>query len=185
MLTIKSQKGFVGVLVLFIAAAIIGYVSYKSIIQVGDNPQTEGFKKQIGKAEDLARGAAERARRIEGELSGAGGEARPVNEDKINVTLKIISENNSNKYFKKAGGGISVLDLMKLIGEEDGLNFKYQDSGLGVFIEEINGVKNNSSDNVYWMFYVNGKMAAVGASDYKLSNNDIVEWRYEGAPNLW
>lgn len=172
-------------MVLLIATAIIGYFSYNSLIQAGDNPRTEGFKKQIDKAEDLAKIAAGRVRRIEGEMSDYGGEARPGKENKINVALKITLENNSSEYSRKVDSGVSVFNLMKSISEEEDFNFKYQDSNLGAFIEEINGVKNNSSDKVYWMFYVNGKMAEVGVSNYKLSDNDIVEWRYEGAPDLW
>lgn len=52
-----------------------------------------------------------------------------------------------------------------------------QDSSIGVFVISINGVA-NSSDH-YWMFYVNGELAPVGADEYKTKNTDKIEWRYE------
>lgn len=48
------------------------------------------------------------------------------------------------------------------------------------FIEAINGVE-NGEDNRYWQYYVNGKFADVGCSNYFLHNNDIVEWRFESS----
>jgi hypothetical protein len=56
---------------------------------------------------------------------------------------------------------------------------------LGVFIDEIQGIKNDTSNNMYWMFYVNNKMAEVGVSAYRLSDNDVVEWKYEDTSNIW
>lgn len=185
MLKAKNQKGFISILLLLIAVAIIGYFSYKSLVQVGDNPQTEGFKKQIDKAEDVAKIAAERAKRIEGEMSDYAGKRQADKENKINVIVKIISKNNSGEYSDKVNSGISVLNLMELIGKKYNLSFKYSESKSGMFMEEINGVKNNSSDNTHWMLYVNGKIIKAGISDYKLSDNNIIEWRYEGMPALW
>lgn len=49
--------------------------------------------------------------------------------------------------------------------------------GLGYFIKSINGVKN--SDGYYWTLYINDKYATAGASSYKLSDGDKIEWRYE------
>ena len=80
----------------------------------------------------------------------------------------------------------SDFDLMKVMDEEnEDFSFEYQDSSLGAFIEEINGVKNDASNNIYWMFYVNDKIAEVGASQYILLDNDIIEWKYEDMPDLW
>ncbi len=180
----KNQKGFASTLLLLIAVAAIGYFSYKSLVQVGDNPRTEGFKKQIDKAEDIAKLAAERAKRIENQISDYADKAPPEKENKINVIMKIISKNNPGEYSKKVDKGISVLDLMELIGQEDGLSFKYRESDSGTFMEEINGVKNNPSANAHWLLYVNGKITKAGP-DYRLSGNDIIEWRYESVPELW
>ncbi|HED06515.1 MAG TPA: DUF4430 domain-containing protein [Ignavibacteria bacterium] len=181
----KNQEGFISILVLLIAVSIIGYFLYKSLVQVGDNPQTEGFKRQIDKAEDIAKIAVERAGRIKSEMSDYADKRQSDKEDKINVIVKIISKNNPGEYSEKVNSGISVLNLMELIGKKYNLSFKYSESGSGMFVDEINGVKNNSSDNTHWLLYVNGKIIKAGISDYKLSDNDIIEWRYEGMPAPW
>lgn len=51
-------------------------------------------------------------------------------------------------------------------------------SGLGYFIEEINGIKNNPQTGFYWTLYINNKEAKIGASGYILKSNDIITWKY-------
>lgn len=47
----------------------------------------------------------------------------------------------------------------------------------GVFIEEIDGVKN--TDKNYWALYVNGEYAQKGADQTMLQKGDTIEFRYE------
>lgn len=54
-----------------------------------------------------------------------------------------------------------------------GTNF----SGLGFFVDEINGVK--AGNGYSWIYYVNGVKATVGVSSYKLQEGDLIEWKYE------
>ncbi len=48
----------------------------------------------------------------------------------------------------------------------------------GTLVESIDNVK-GGTDGKYWLFYVNGKQATVGAGDYKLQSGDSIEWRLE------
>lgn len=75
----------------------------------------------------------------------------------------------------------TVYDLMKQAQFQD-QNFSFggkEFSGLGFFVEEINGVSQNPKQGYYWIYYVNGKAASLGVSQYKIKNNDIINWRYE------
>ena len=73
----------------------------------------------------------------------------------------------------------SVYDLMNTLKEQRKIDFKgYDYSGLGFFVEEINGVKNDPAGE-NWIYYVNGQPAPVGVSYYKFKNNDTIEWKYE------
>jgi len=75
--------------------------------------------------------------------------------------------------------GDSAYDLMENLKSENKINFFGRNyPGLGFFVEEINGVKNNPSGE-NWIYYVNGEPAPVGISNYILKNNDIIEWKYE------
>ncbi len=52
--------------------------------------------------------------------------------------------------------------------------------GLGFFVDEINGVKNNANgSNKYWIYSINGKKADVGISQYIVKEGDTINWNYE------
>lgn len=53
-----------------------------------------------------------------------------------------------------------------------------KDTSLGKLVDSIDDVK-NGTDNKYWIFYINGKQASIGADKYKLQNNDSIEWRFQ------
>ena len=86
------------------------------------------------------------------------------------------------KYEEELEEGSTVFDLMNKIQNEnigdDSFNFKYKEyTGLGIFINEINGLKGGGDG--YWIYSVNGKEATVGVSNYKINNGDIISWKYE------
>jgi len=51
------------------------------------------------------------------------------------------------------------------------------DSSFGSFVMSINGTANTTDH--FWMFYVNGQLASVGADQYQTKDGDKIEWRYE------
>ena len=94
------------------------------------------------------------------------------NKEQINFIV------GANNYPVNAPVGSTAYDAMNILASTTDFTFKsvfY--SGLGYFIEEINNVKN--SHGQYWTLYVNGKYSDVGVSDYKLSQGDVIEWKYE------
>jgi hypothetical protein len=50
-------------------------------------------------------------------------------------------------------------------------------SGIGQEVTGINGVLADSKH--YWAFYINGKMAQVGAGSYITKTNDTITWKLE------
>jgi len=102
-------------------------------------------------------------------------------EEKINAVMLI----NGAKYEAAVKPGSSVYDLMNLLKMERKIDFSGKDyAGLGFFVEAINGVKNNPAGlpaqaGKNWLYYVNGKPAPVGVSNYIIKANDIIEWKYE------
>ncbi len=74
--------------------------------------------------------------------------------------------------------GSTAYDAMNILASSTDFSFTTQlYPGLGYFIEEINGVKNQNG--MYWTLYVNGAYSNVGVSDYKISFGDVIEWKYE------
>lgn len=96
----------------------------------------------------------------------------------VKVSLNVLDK----KYEVEMKEGSSVFEVMQKIQEESMGNnlfsFKYKEhTGLGIFINEINGKK--GGEGGYWIYYVNGEEANVGVSNYKINNGDIISWEYE------
>ncbi len=88
----------------------------------------------------------------------------------------------TGKYDISVQKGATVYDTMTTLASTTQFSFnaKYY-SGLGYFIDAINGIKNANGN--YWTLYVNGTYATVGASAYRLSANDSIEWKYSDKAN--
>ncbi|MCX6779557.1 MAG: DUF4430 domain-containing protein [Candidatus Magasanikbacteria bacterium] len=52
-------------------------------------------------------------------------------------------------------------------------------STLGYFVDEVDGVRTDKNSGKYWIYYLNGKPAQMGISNYILKNNDSITWKYE------
>jgi len=93
------------------------------------------------------------------------------------ISTTTLLEINDTKYETQINKPISVYDFMSQLQNEGKISFKEETySGMGKFIEEINGIKNGDK---YWIYYVNGKKANIGVSNYKINPGDIVSWKYE------
>jgi len=100
-------------------------------------------------------------------------------ENLINVSLKVQDKN----YTAKIKEGSSAYELMNQL-KQDGLTFSATEySGLGFFITEINGVKEDRKKSNYWTLYINGKESSVGASQLILKEGDLIEWTNENRKN--
>lgn len=82
------------------------------------------------------------------------------------------------KYESKIDDSMSVYEFMQKLEKENKIYFKDKDYGeMGKLIEEINGVKNSGGKN--WIYYINGKKAEIGVSNYKMKPGDKITWKYE------
>ena len=95
----------------------------------------------------------------------------------VNST-KTVLEVSGTRYEDEITEKISVYDFMEKLKEEGKINFTEKNyTGMGKFIDSINGVYGNGNQN--WIYYVNGKEASIGVSNYKLNPGDVVSWKYE------
>jgi hypothetical protein len=102
-------------------------------------------------------------------------------EPAIRVSLTLDFGEGNVKTFEniKLKETTTVFDLLEQVTKEKNLEFSYKNYlDLGVFIESIDNVKNDSKTNKWWQYWVNGELAQVGADNYQLKNRDTVEWKY-------
>lgn len=101
-----------------------------------------------------------------------------VQQNPVTATFKV----NEEEYTVKTTTNASVLNLMQNLSASSIKPFSFSGqeyAGLGFFVDEINGVKNDASANKYWLYYINGENATVGISEYIVKPNDIIQWKYE------
>ncbi|MDD5590004.1 MAG: DUF4430 domain-containing protein [Candidatus Portnoybacteria bacterium] len=98
------------------------------------------------------------------------------NQNQISVSLTA----GEKKYLAKIDAGSSVFQLMEKLTQETDFRFKAQEfSGLGFFIEEINGTVNDARANKFWLFSVNGISSNTGVSQTKLKEGDEIKWEFK------
>ena len=105
-------------------------------------------------------------------------------QTKLLSTKKSIAQQTLTVYLKISGqkdfikqeiiSGKTALDLTK-----EKASVKIKGEGVNAYLTEINGLEALNSKKEYWAFYVNGKMAEVGAGSYKLKEGDKIEWKIE------
>ncbi len=95
------------------------------------------------------------------------------NKKYILATLNVFDKS----YSIKIEEGSSLYDAMKNIKDNTFSFNGVEHSGLGYFVNEINGVTGGSGK--YWIYYVNDQEASVGVSNYILKDGDIISWKQE------
>jgi len=105
----------------------------------------------------------------------------------------IYATKNSMKNYDKDGqvivlvsdisDGSTILNLMESKPSSEftysGKNF----SGIGFFIEEINGIKNIPEDNIYWTVLVNEGETSVGVSEQVINTGDTIKFILDSVSN--
>lgn len=93
--------------------------------------------------------------------------------------LPVVLSVEGKEYELSLPQGSTALQLMEA-AKLQGFSFSGREfTGMGFFVEEINGKKQNPRQNMYWIYSINGKKAEVGVSNYIIQPNDVISWDYE------
>ncbi len=147
----KTTTKFIVIFLVAVTAAIFGFYFYKA-------PAGE---KNVSGPNQSSQGAE-------------------TQEQEAEVVLKIDTGQQSYEFEEKVKKETSVFELISQAASREGFVLDYEDSAVGVYIEGIYGIKNDAKSNKFWMFYINGQLSQVGASEYKLQGGEVVEWKYSG-----
>ncbi len=97
-------------------------------------------------------------------------------QNMLAVTIQI----NGQKYPLNLPEKSTAYDAMTQLVADKKITAVFKEfSGLGYFVDEIDGVKTDKNAGKYWIYYLNGKPAQAGISQYILKNNDSLIWKYE------
>lgn len=96
------------------------------------------------------------------------------------ITLNFQGPKETASYKISVSKKITVIEAMR-IAQAQGLILKTKDYGasLGILIEGINNILNDSNNQKYWTLYVNNVRSAVGASTATVEPGDIITWKFE------
>lgn len=97
------------------------------------------------------------------------------------ITLEIKSPSGMATYGLPVMGETTVAELLALASREHRLRLETKDYGgtLGIFVEGINGTRNDAAREWYWTLYVNGTKSPLGASSARVRAGDRVTWSLE------
>lgn len=100
----------------------------------------------------------------------------PINEIKAEVIV------DSQSYPASLMPESSVYDALFKLNAEKKIQVTFKSySGLGYFVDEINGVKSDKLRGKYWIYYINGVKAQTGISTYIIKSGDVIIWKFESA----
>lgn len=92
-------------------------------------------------------------------------------------SVNIVVDGLETRTLQKTEG-TTALALLHTYVQELNLVFREKAyAGMGTLVEQI-GEKKNGEDGKYWHYYVNGKLAPVGADSYVIQNGDTIEWKF-------
>jgi len=102
-----------------------------------------------------------------------------TNTSTIAVVTTIANGESSTTYDSSVPDGTTALQVLQLVADQHGLDVKTTEYDFGTMVDSIDGVGQDTTDNKYWIYYINEESASKGASDYVVQNNDTILWQYE------
>ncbi len=94
------------------------------------------------------------------------------------ATLTINNGKTTRSMVMTLNPGVSALDLVIRAGMRENFTVETKKYDFGTIVESIDGVRGGDQKK-YWLYYVNGKQATVGADAYKVQSGDTIDFRFE------
>lgn len=95
------------------------------------------------------------------------------------VTTEITNGTSTQSYEYAPVSSETALAMLQRIALEKNITLDLKHFSFGDLVNGINGVMGNDATGYYWSFYVNDKLADVGASAYMVQPGDTIAWRYQ------
>lgn len=120
-------------------------------------------------------------------IVGTGGSSDDqINESTINtidVTTVIQVGDNATEYPQVVDDATTALGALEHLERDGEIELEITDYDFGSIVDSIDGVGDDTTDNKFWIYYINDATAEVGASSYVLADGDRILWSYEASIN--
>lgn len=103
--------------------------------------------------------------------------ASPLVTPTIEIKESTVKIENVGTYKVEISSNDTAFLILKRAASQNGFSISYDTYDFGVFVTSINGIKAN--DAQFWAFYYNGAFSNVGASDQKVSQDDVISWKLQ------
>jgi len=106
----------------------------------------------------------------------------PNKPQNIKVDTKIFFPNQlePTEFSAVTRADGTALQLLKDLAAQNKLELSIKEYDFGSLVEKIGSFSQDEQNA--WIFYTNGVVSSVGATDYQLNDGDIIEWKYE---SIW
>ena len=92
------------------------------------------------------------------------------------VTMRVNAGSAAGNYPFEFIPSENAYQLLMRMANKNNIPVQAKDYGWGMFVEAIGNLTNGKDTS--WFLYINGISSEVGASDYQVKPNDLIEWRY-------
>lgn len=99
------------------------------------------------------------------------------NVAQVKVTLVVNTGEKKESYDMTSLPDAKVVDVLKAASAQYNFALEIKDSAYGPFVQSIAGKAGENGK--FWMYYVNGSQAMVGVGEQKITEGDIIEFRFE------
>ncbi|MFA6908573.1 MAG: DUF4430 domain-containing protein [Patescibacteria group bacterium] len=97
------------------------------------------------------------------------------------ATLVINAGTAPRSFVFELAGNTTAFDLLNRASMRENFVVETKSYDFGVSVEAIDGIRGGTAEGHYWIYYINGKMATVGADAYVVQPGDSIEFRYDAA----
>jgi hypothetical protein len=151
---------------------------------VGNQPESEPAPARASEAQPIRSASENRAHEDDDDAvppprtPSAPEESDPPVSIVASVTLEIVASDVHSSFQVPIETERTVYEILKQASQSQSFSFDVADYGFGLFVEELQGVRNDPSTQQYWVYAVNGASANRGVSEFKVKPGDIITWNY-------
>lgn len=105
---------------------------------------------------------------------------QPILGEQVQAGIKVVTTSIDFGSGTKITGQVkaeTAYDALVELAKKNDLPVETKDYSFGTLVTKIGSVSNTSEKA--WLYFVNGKAAAVAGDKYNLGENDTIEWRYD------